>query len=94
VYQHQSRLDEAVSYMKKVIYIDAGFILGHVALADLYYAQKQMPQALKSLDNARKFLSQGGPEEVVTDSGGITKRVLLDLVTHRQQQWSAESLRR
>lgn len=94
VYQHQGRLDEAVTYMKKVIYIDAGFILGHVALADLYYAQKQMPQALKSLDNARKFLSQGNPEDIVADSGGITKRVLLDLVTHRQQQWSAESLRR
>jgi chemotaxis protein methyltransferase CheR len=94
VYQHQGRLEEAVSYMKKVIYIDSSYILGHVALADLYYLQKQMPQALKSLDNARKFLSVGSPEEIVTDSGGITKRVLLDLVTHRQQQWSAESLRR
>jgi chemotaxis protein methyltransferase CheR len=94
VYQHQGRIDEAVSYMKKVIYIDASYILGHVALADLYYAQRQMPPALKSLDNARRFLSQGQPEEIVTDSGGITKRVLLDLVTHRQQQWSAESLRR
>lgn len=94
VYQHQGRLEEAVSNMKKVIYIDSSYILGHVALADLYYQQKQMPQALKALDNARKFLSQGSAEEIVIDSGGITKRVLLDLVTHRQQQWSAEGMRR
>jgi tetratricopeptide (TPR) repeat protein len=94
VYQHQGRLEEAVSYMKKVIYIDASYILGHVALADLYHLQQQMPQALKALDNARKFLSQGSADEIVIDSGGITKRVLLDLTTHRQQQWSAESLRR
>jgi chemotaxis protein methyltransferase CheR len=94
VYQHQGRLEEAVTYMKKVIYIDSSYILGHVALADLYYLQKQMPQALKALDNARRFLSQGSPEDLVTDSGGITKRVLLDLTTHRQQQWSAESMRR
>jgi len=94
VYQHQGRNEEAVSFMKKVIYIDSSYILGHVALADLYHQQGQMPQALKSLDNARKFLGQGNAEDIVTDSGGITKRVLLDLVTHRQQQWSAESLAR
>jgi chemotaxis protein methyltransferase CheR len=94
VYQHQNRIEEAVSTMKKVIYIDSSYILGHVALADLYHLQKQMPQALKSLDNARKFLSQGNPEDIVIDSGGITKRVLLDLTTHRQQQWSEESLAR
>lgn len=93
VYQHQGRIEEAVSAMKKVIYIDANCILGHVALADLYHLQRQMPQALKALDNARKFLSQGNPEDIVPDSGGITKRVLLDLTTHRQQQWSEESLK-
>jgi chemotaxis protein methyltransferase CheR len=94
VYQHQGRLEEALSYMKKVIYIDSSYILGHMALADLYHLQKQMPQALKALDNARRFLSQGSPEDIVIDSGGITKRVLLDLATHRQQQWSEESLSR
>jgi chemotaxis protein methyltransferase CheR len=94
VYQHQGKLEEALSAMKKVIYIDSSYILGHVALADLYHQQKQMPQALKSLDNARKFLSQGNMEDIVLDSGGITKRVLLDLTTHRQQQWSEEILLR
>jgi len=90
VYQHQGQIDEAIAEMKKVVYIDANYILGHVALADLYRLQKQMPQALKALDNARRFLSQGALEDVVPDSGGITKRVLLDLTTHRQQQWSEE----
>jgi chemotaxis protein methyltransferase CheR len=93
VYQHQSRIEEAIAVMKKVIYIDANYILGHVALADLYHLQRQMPQSLKALDNARKFLSQGNLEDLVPDSGGITKRVLLDLTTHRQQQWSEETLK-
>ena len=90
VYQHQGVIDEALGEMKKAVYIDASFILGHVGLAELYHIQKQIPPALKSLDNARKFLSQGMPEDVVESSNGITKRVLLDLVIHRQQQWSAE----
>jgi len=93
VHQHQGHIEEAVGSMKKVIYIDASYILGHVALADLYHLQKQMPLALKALDNARRFLSQGNLEDIVPDSGGITKRVLLDLTTHRQQQWSEEILK-
>jgi chemotaxis protein methyltransferase CheR len=91
VYQHQGKIEEAVAEMKKVVYIDSTHILGHVGLADLYHIQKDMRQALKSLDNARKFLIQGNSEDIVENSGGISKRVLLDLVVHRQQQWYAEN---
>jgi len=90
VYQHQGRIDEAVVEMKKTVYIDSEYILGHVGLADLYHIQKQLPSAIKSLDNARKFLLRGEREDIVAGSGGITKRVLLDLVIHRQQQWTSE----
>jgi chemotaxis protein methyltransferase CheR len=92
VYQHQARIQQAINSMKKVVYIDSNYALGYVGLADLYRSDNQMPQALKALDNARKLLSSGHPDDIVPGSGDITKHVLLSLVVRRQQQWSAESL--
>jgi chemotaxis protein methyltransferase CheR len=92
VYQHQLLIQQAIESMKKVIYIDSNYAIGYVVLADLYRNEKQMPQALKALDNARKLLSAGNPDDIVPGSGDITKQVLLSLVVRRQQQWSAETI--
>ncbi len=91
VLQHQGLLDEAIDAMKKVIYIDRTFVLGHFGLADLHHSKGQLPQALKSLDNARRLLSRLSDEEVVRDSGGITVGNLKEAIIRQQQQWSAEA---
>ncbi len=91
VLQHQGRLDEAIDAMKKVIYIDRAFVLGHFGLADLYHSQDQLPQALKSLDNARRLLRNVADNEVISHSGGITAGSLRNAVVRQQQQWSMEA---
>lgn len=88
VYQHQGRLPEAIEAMKKVVYLDHNSILGHFSLANLYYQSQQSPNALKSLDNARRLLQARPGEEIIPGSGGVTTVRLLDAVTRSQQLWS------
>ncbi|RLC66939.1 MAG: hypothetical protein DRI48_03555 [Chloroflexi bacterium] len=91
VLQHQGRIDEAISAMKKVVYIDRHYVLGHFGLADLYHSQGQLPQALKSLDNARRLLDSCSGDELVPGSGGITAGSLREAIIHQQQRWGAEA---
>jgi chemotaxis protein methyltransferase CheR len=91
VLQHQERLDEAIEMMKKVVYIDRFSVLGHFGLADLYHSNGQLPQALKSLDNARRLLEGKRGDELVPGSGGITVRSLREAIVYQQQKWQAEA---
>lgn len=91
VLQHQSRLNEAIDAMKKVVYIDRNHALGHFGLADLYHSNRQLPLALKSLDNARRLLERYTDDQVIPGSGGITTGRLRETVIREQQQWSGES---
>jgi chemotaxis protein methyltransferase CheR len=91
VLQHQEKYDQAIDAMKKVVYVDRSYVLGHFGLADLYRDSGQLPQALKSLDNARRLLAAYGREEVIPGSGGVTVVRLRETITRQQQQWSAEA---
>ena len=94
VLQHQGKLDNAIDAMRKVVYLDHTSVLGHFGLADLYRCKEQFPQALKSLDNARRLLSTRAQEELIPDSGGITAGRLRQTVIRQQQQWEVEASRR
>ena len=91
VLQHQSRLGEAIDAMKKVVYIDRNHVLGHFGLADLYHSNKQLPQACKSLDNARRLLERCADDQIIPGSGGIVAGRLRETVIREQQEWGAEA---
>ena len=89
--QHQGQLDQAIDALKKVIYIDRNYVLGHFGLANLYRVNGQLPQAQKSLDNARRLLEARAADELISGSGGITAGRLREAITRQQQQWVAEA---
>ena len=90
VLQHRGQLDQAIKAMKKVIYIDRNYVLGHFGLANLYRISGQLSQAQKSLDNAHHLLKMRAAEEVIPGSGGITAGRLREATIRQQQQWNAK----
>ena len=90
VHQHLGEVDEALEAMKKVVYIDRKYILGHFSLANLYYANKNIAAAQKSLDNAVRLLDKLDESDLVGGSSGITVRRLRDAIIQSQQVWSME----
>ena len=87
VLQHQGRIDEAIAAMKKVVYIDRHYVLGHFGLADLYHSRHDWAPAQKALDNARRLLEAQPAHQVVPGSGGITAERLYQTIIRQQQQW-------
>lgn len=87
VYQHQGRLDEAITMMKKVVYLDRNHILGHFGLADLYRDKRLWGQAQKSLENARRLLNSHADDDLIPGSGGITVSSLRETIFRQQQRW-------
>ncbi len=88
VLQHQNRLSDAIEAMKKVIYIDRNYVIGHYGLANLYHESGLLPQAQKSLENALRLLQLRPNEEIVPGSQGITVGRLREAITNQQQAWS------
>lgn len=93
VFQHQGKLDSAIGAMKKVVYIDRNGVLGHFGLANLYRMNGQLPQAFKSLDNARRLLEARADEDLIPGSGGVTVGRLREAVVRQQQQWGGDTMR-
>lgn len=87
VLQHQGRIEQAIDAMKKVIYIDRHYVLGHFGLADLYRSRQEWALAQKALDNARRLLEAQPPHQVIPGSGGITAERLYETIVRQQQQW-------
>lgn len=93
VLQHQGQIDGAIEAMKKVVYIDRNYVLGHFGLAALYRNKSQKAQALKSLDNAHRLLAARDASEVIPDSGGITVERLRKTIVRQRQQWDTGTTR-
>ncbi len=91
VYQHKGKLGQAIDFMKKVVYIDRNYILGHYGLANLYHDSGLVPQAQKSLDNTLKLLSGKPEDQVIPDSRGVMVGRLREAVIRQQQAWSIPS---
>lgn len=88
VFQHENDLDKAIEAMKKVVYIDRNYILGHYGLANLYRDSGLIPNAQKSLDNALRLLVNLPAEESIPGSRGLTAGRLREAIIRQQQAWS------
>ena len=88
VMQHQGKLGQAIENMKKVVYIDRNYILGHYGLATLFFESNLLPLAQKSLDNALRLLEDKPDESTIPGSQGITVGRLRSAITSQQQAWS------
>lgn len=88
VLQHQGKIDQAVENMKKVVYIDHNYILGHYGLANLYYESNQLRQAQKALENAFRLLQDKPDDGTIPGSQGITFGRLRSAIISQQQAWS------
>lgn len=87
IHQHQGQTEAAIADLKKVVYIDQNFILGHFGLASLYRHSDRLPQAHKSLDNALRLLAGRPDDELVPGSGGITVVRLREAALRQKEQW-------
>lgn len=63
---------EALSALKKAVFLDPELIIAHFSLAILYQQQKQEKEAQRHLKNVSYLLNKRDPEEIVPGTDDIT----------------------
>jgi len=76
----ESKIDEALQSLKKTVYIEPNFALGHFYLGRIYKKQGQIKKANKSFAAAKSLLASASFSETLQGAEEMTPRQLLALV--------------
>jgi chemotaxis protein methyltransferase CheR len=75
-----NRLEEALAALRRCVYADPLFVLGHVALADLCARLGQPRRAQKAIETVAQLLAGRRRDELIPEGEGLTVGRILDLV--------------
>ena len=89
ILEEQKKGDEAKASLKKALYLDRNFVLAHFALANLSLQSGKMVDARKHFSNVAEILSAYKPDDIISESDGITAGRLAQIIgTFRVQEMS------
>ncbi|HJW87542.1 MAG TPA: hypothetical protein VJ440_12995, partial [Candidatus Brocadiaceae bacterium] len=78
-------IEEAVSLLKRALYLDPHFALANFVLANILMRRGKRKPAKKYLDNAFNLIAARNADEVVPESEGITAGRLMDIISAMKQ---------
>jgi chemotaxis protein methyltransferase CheR len=81
ILQEQGLPEEAIGSLRRAVYVDPRFALGHFALGSLALRKGELKESEKHFENVLLLLASYGPEEVVPESEGLSARRLREIVT-------------
>jgi chemotaxis protein methyltransferase CheR len=93
ILQEQDLPEEAICSLRRAVYVDPHFTLGHFALGSLALRQGDLKESEKHFENVLLLLASYGPEETVPESEGLSARRLREIVTLQRSQKVAASRR-
>jgi chemotaxis protein methyltransferase CheR len=71
LHQEAGELDGALAALRRCVYVDPSFVMGHLILADIYTAQGEERRADKHRENIVQLLSGCGPDELIPEGDGL-----------------------
>jgi chemotaxis protein methyltransferase CheR len=93
ILQEQDLPEEAVRSLRRAVYIDPRFVLGHFALGSLALGRGEPKESERHFENVLLLLASYGPEETVPESEGLSARRLTEIVTLQRNQKTLASRR-
>jgi chemotaxis protein methyltransferase CheR len=80
ILQEQGRLPEAISDLRKALYLDQDFIPAHILLGNLTLRQGSKRGSSRNFRNALNLLSRRPREEVISGAEGLTAGRLIEMI--------------
>ncbi len=80
ILQELGRTEDAVSSLKRTLYLNPGFILAYVALGNISRKYGKSRESVKHFDNALLLLNSKRPEETLPESEGMTAQRLVEII--------------
>lgn len=81
VLEEQGLQQEALLSLRRAIYADPKFVLGHFALGNLSLKHGKFKQAQKHFENVWLLLAQYKPEDILPESDGLSAGMLRAMLT-------------
>jgi chemotaxis protein methyltransferase CheR len=86
VSDQSAKVDQAISSLKRAIFLDKGFVIGHYYLGVLYQREGNNKQASRFFNNAKKLLDEMDPDELLDEADGLTPERLKEIVHGRTEE--------
>ncbi|MBI2876233.1 MAG: tetratricopeptide repeat protein [Candidatus Tectomicrobia bacterium] len=80
ILQEQGAIEEAITSLRRALYLDPQFVLAHFALGNLALQRGKGKESEKHFENALSLLSAYQPEELLPESEGMTAGRLLEIL--------------
>lgn len=80
ILQEENKIDEAITSLKKAIYLDENFIIPYFLLGSLYLKQGKTKEAEKQFKNTLSMLDNLKEDAILYDSDGMTAGRLKEIV--------------
>jgi chemotaxis protein methyltransferase CheR len=80
ILQEQGELEEAVTALRRALYLDQDCALAHFALGNLTRRQGKAKDADRHFGNALSILNRCGRDELLPESEGITAGRLAEII--------------
>ncbi|MEQ8172893.1 MAG: CheR family methyltransferase [Candidatus Eremiobacterota bacterium] len=80
ILQEQNKIDEAITALKKAIYLDENFIIPYFLMGSLYLKQGKTKEAEKQFENTLSMLDNLKEDAILYDSDGMTAGRLKEIV--------------
>jgi chemotaxis protein methyltransferase CheR len=93
ILEEQDLPEEAIRSLRRAVYVDPLFTLGHFALGSLALRQGDLKESEKHFENVLLLLASYGPEETVPESEGLSARRLREIVNLQRSQKAIASRR-
>lgn len=78
--EQEGNIEDAITNLKKVLYLDSRHVIAHFNLGMLYQQQDQTNHAQRAFRNARNLLLDQPPDHLLPDSGEVTVKRLLNTI--------------
>lgn len=85
ILQEQTMHSEAITALKRALYLDPNFVLAHFALGNLSLRQGNVSAAKKCFRNVLALLSTCGQEDILPESEGLTAGRLREMIRATMQ---------
>jgi chemotaxis protein methyltransferase CheR len=78
--QERGQIEEAISALKRTLYLDQNFVMAHVGLGRLAQRQGKTHESQRCFQNALSLLTASNQEEILPEAEGMTAGRLADMI--------------
>jgi tetratricopeptide (TPR) repeat protein len=85
ILQELDQSSEAIASLKKAIYIDPDYVMGHFALGNLYNRQGNDRNAKRHFNNVLDLLNKCSNDDILPESEGLSVKYIREIIFANMQ---------